>query len=275
MHFDTFSVYLWATNDHLIKTEKGWKKISKLKSEEIIYLNRNLMEITINYTPKKNIFPEGIKECTEMYGGITTGKYLKVMMSIIKMITRGIIELKILNLNNQENTKETTVSGGLKKIRSGLKNFILKELNLLNIGIDQRKASDGTKNMQKNRGLGIMNMERENVQCVGINLQQKNQIKNFAPINVNQNIEGTKNLIMKKDNVLFAEKSFMSTNIAKQKLVQDIVVEDMAEDQVYDLMVKDNHEYFANGILVHNCIDALRYAATYKLRKKPNLYEPV
>jgi hypothetical protein len=28
---------------------------------------------------------------------------------------------------------------------------------------------------------------------------------------------------------------------------------------VYDIMVEDCHEYFANGILVHNCIDSLRY----------------
>lgn len=29
---------------------------------------------------------------------------------------------------------------------------------------------------------------------------------------------------------------------------------------VYDLMVADCHEYYANGVLVHNCIDAARYA---------------
>jgi hypothetical protein len=29
-------------------------------------------------------------------------------------------------------------------------------------------------------------------------------------------------------------------------------------EEVYDLTIEDNHEYFANGILVHNC-DALRY----------------
>lgn len=30
--------------------------------------------------------------------------------------------------------------------------------------------------------------------------------------------------------------------------------------EVYDLTVNGEHEFFANGILVHNCIDALRYA---------------
>lgn len=30
--------------------------------------------------------------------------------------------------------------------------------------------------------------------------------------------------------------------------------------KVYDISVEDQHEFFANGILVHNCIDAIRYA---------------
>jgi hypothetical protein len=34
-------------------------------------------------------------------------------------------------------------------------------------------------------------------------------------------------------------------------------------------MIEDCHEYFANGILVHNCIDALRYAVGYQL-ENPN-----
>lgn len=32
--------------------------------------------------------------------------------------------------------------------------------------------------------------------------------------------------------------------------------------RVYNLMVKDCHEYFANGVLVHNCIDPLRYVVS-------------
>jgi hypothetical protein len=32
------------------------------------------------------------------------------------------------------------------------------------------------------------------------------------------------------------------------------------QEKVYDLEVEDCHEYFANGVLVHNCADALRYA---------------
>tara|TARA_R100000544_G_scaffold37136_1_gene27315 strand:- start:88 stop:1521 length:1434 start_codon:yes stop_codon:yes gene_type:complete len=38
--------------------------------------------------------------------------------------------------------------------------------------------------------------------------------------------------------------------------------------RVYDLMVEDCHEYYANGILVHNCIDAMRYLAQDKLSNR-------
>jgi hypothetical protein len=35
---------------------------------------------------------------------------------------------------------------------------------------------------------------------------------------------------------------------------------------VYDLCVEDAHEYFANGVLVHNCMDASLYGSTHLRR---------
>jgi len=34
---------------------------------------------------------------------------------------------------------------------------------------------------------------------------------------------------------------------------------DMRKEQVYDIEVEEMHEFYANGILVHNCMDAVRY----------------
>jgi len=39
-----------------------------------------------------------------------------------------------------------------------------------------------------------------------------------------------------------------------------------SKEKVYDLMVDETHEYFANGILVHNCFDASGYACQHELR---------
>lgn len=41
--------------------------------------------------------------------------------------------------------------------------------------------------------------------------------------------------------------------------IKSIFAADAGEAQVFDLEVSGQHEYFANGLLVHNCIDAIRY----------------
>lgn len=41
--------------------------------------------------------------------------------------------------------------------------------------------------------------------------------------------------------------------------IKAIFAEDAGEAQVFDLEVAQQHEYYANGLLVHNCIDAIRY----------------
>lgn len=41
--------------------------------------------------------------------------------------------------------------------------------------------------------------------------------------------------------------------------VKPVLLEDAGHQNVYDLTINKNHEYFANNILIHNCIDTLRY----------------
>lgn len=41
--------------------------------------------------------------------------------------------------------------------------------------------------------------------------------------------------------------------------IRSIFAERVGIEEVYDLEVENCHEYFANGLLVHNCIDATRY----------------
>lgn len=58
-----------------------------------------------------------------------------------------------------------------------------------------------------------------------------------------------------------------------KKQLKGVVVTQYKERQVYDIEVERKHEFFANGILVHNCIDASRYYVLSELLgqvKKPN-----
>ena len=43
------------------------------------------------------------------------------------------------------------------------------------------------------------------------------------------------------------------------KEIKAIFAENLGTQPVYDLTVEHRHEYFANGLLVHNCMDATRY----------------
>lgn len=63
------------------------------------------------------------------------------------------------------------------------------------------------------------------------------------------------------------------TNTARQPVVHKVVVQSIGgycvgKKQVYDLRVNGCHEYFANGILVHNCLDAMRYGIWTHLAEK-------
>lgn len=105
----------------------------------------------------------------------------------------------------------------------------------------------------------------------------------FKPIGklkgVNQFIIYNENLNQWKEKRLFIKKeNSIDTlmDILKQNTVQDYALR-----KVYDIEVDEEHEYFANNILVHNCSDAFRYFtvmvlkdefAQYKVRgKRQNL----
>jgi hypothetical protein len=45
--------------------------------------------------------------------------------------------------------------------------------------------------------------------------------------------------------------------------VESVEVKEAQSREVYDLMIEEDHEYFANSLLVHNCIDPLRYVNNY------------
>ena len=68
--------------------------------------------------------------------------------------------------------------------------------------------------------------------------------------------------MMKQDNVSFVAKNTDVTNMLKQQNVttaHPTGIKRVGKDDVYNLEVKDTHNFIANGIVVHNSIDATRY----------------
>jgi hypothetical protein len=86
--------------------------------------------------------------------------------------------------------------------------------------------------------------------------------RGFAPINVSRHGVECLDLTTKKGFVRSAEQSFLSTITNPRPAVPVRVLRVVAgigARPVYNLTVECVPEYYANGILVHNCIDATRY----------------
>jgi len=228
METDTFDIYISSTPEHKVKTNKGWIQISKLKSGMIIYLNNNSMERNTHYTEMRDISHEEQDECIQMYGKNTIVKYPKDTTFTTSMKTPGIIESKILNVSKLPNTYQTTVKKELKITQSGSKISMKRELKQRKNGTVQKRVENGIVSNQKKVG-------------------RIGSIENWS--------------------VLFVEKNTKQDTVGYQNIVITTVKQWQVEGErrVYDLMVQNKHEYFANGMLVHNCVDGIRYLAISKL----------
>jgi phage terminase large subunit len=231
LHLDTDMIKLRCTNNHLILTNKGWKPISKLKSGMTIFYIKNLTERHINFIQKKGIFQEGQKGCTKQFGNFIVVKYLKDLIYTIKIKTLGIIVLKILSWLKNINTYQITERGGLRKILNGLNYFIKTELKKQKNGIIVKTVDNGIVNMERNVGL------EENTKSLSVKNVEKN---------------------MKHDTEEFQNFVILTAKLKHLEKGENY------QERVFDLTVADCHEYFANGLLVHNCIDSLRYGVYTK-----------
>ena len=84
----------------------------------------------------------------------------------------------------------------------------------------------------------------------------------FVLINVKVHGEEKVVLIMKKENVCCVSKPSYATSTAKKQSViiaHPTGIKKIGKEDVYNLEVKETHNFVANGIVVHNSIDATRY----------------
>lgn len=273
LQLDTIFVFIKCTDNHKIKTNEGWIEISKLKKGMSLYLTKNLTAKNITYTKAKGITQKVIKGFTESSGNTTTVKYQKGIISTILTETAQTIILAICSLSRIESIYVTRVKNGLEKIKNGLKNFTKAVLRPLKNGTSLRKDTSGTKNTRKSIILDTLNTKAKSAKFAKRYTPLKRKAKNSALITAKQSIDVTIKSITKKDNVYYAKRSLnagntQNKNYVHQAVLQSIEVIESDVCEVYDFMVENEHEYFANGVLVHNCIDASRYyASTYLVRR--------
>ena len=174
----------------------------------------------------KGILVEVVKDCIELFGNTQMAKYLKGITSIILTAIQKIIGLRIWVFLKKVYTLDLRVKRDLKTTLNLQKNFTQKELKPQRNGTNQKKVENGIVNKVKTDGL------TENTELLNVK---------YATKNLKQDIQESQNIVIQTAKLLHLEEG------------------ESYQAETYDLMVEDCHEYFANGVLVHNCIDALRY----------------
>ncbi|EOH4960472.1 hypothetical protein ACL7S6_000869 [Enterobacter hormaechei] len=76
--------------------------------------------------------------------------------------------------------------------------------------------------------------------------------------------------MMKLAHASAVRKNLSSINIPGTKLALERVqcVSDGPISDVYDISVVGKHEFFAGGVLVHNCWDGIRYSLDGHIKRK-------
>lgn len=232
------------------------------------------LNITGEFTesiPNKSIsiYPERgqttLEVCTGKCGMTSTVKYPKDMTFITKTGMRLITLLKTLNLSPVRNTCQFTC--GRKRKRQMDCGKCGKTCNTLGrmliSGMGVSKALIGIKNTLKTLGLGILHLVKGNVRLVGFHTSQKTYHRKHAQKNVKQDNAEIAELITSPNRVLSAVESLSPTNTEPHYSAQNPVplrgvgvksMRRVGSRKVYDITVDETPEFFANGILAHNCV---------------------
>lgn len=202
--------------------------------------------------------------CTGTFGFSTMDQYLKGARFTTSISTVLTTTYRIFDALRRKNTTKYMQIEEYRVLKSNAS--ILRESDLLpQNGTEARKALHGTLNME-NTSLPYGKNERQSKEVVNgakknTNVSRQEVMKNFAQINAQPHQEENLESMTKKEYVQVAEDRSRSTDTPKLKNVTDRVLricETKTKAPVYNLTV-DGGEYFANGILVHNC-DCLAYA---------------
>lgn len=265
--------YIIGTGNHKVLTSNGFCDMDSLRYNDKLLIRRTewlkqqkrLGKYGIDIQPLKGEQTENTLKTerpiyTDMYGNNIMVNAQRGWLSTIKT---GIVKI-MTYLILKRLLKKSIGKDTLRQKKCVISQE--KELNGLDIcenGINLKKEESGIKNTHKNRIWGFLTFLKKNVSIVRKYLSQKTITADFVQMFVNRLGEENKDLMMLFKVANGVEKNLKEINTLKSDFVvgRVLTVEEVGiAKEVYDITVEGQHEFFANGILAHNCIDSIRYA---------------
>lgn len=202
----------------------------------------------------------------DRYGLIPLGIYQKDMKSTTKKMSLIMI-LKTLFLYLKSGITCNTPS--LCGNSSGYVNMPRKYVQRQSYGINQKKAGNGTGSMvEKFTRFGSHSLKSVINAGENSKILQGNQQLGFARMPVNLNGVEPQRLTMILECASIAEENSVPIDMLKQNFapvhVLGVTGVHCEKQPVFDLTIEGLPEFYANGILVHNSMDARRYGVVGK-----------
>lgn len=246
-----------VTGEHRIFTTSGWKRVDELSNKEIICVTKSssmeksirdiLMGSTLIISIVKSVVEKPYKRLFYIvtYGKRTLERYLRGVSSTTKTVTHLIMKLTTLSPSLQVDTPQYTT-----KIISGLyQRKICGEYtqNMVSQMITGQTDETNHSKLPKN-GLRIVpNAVRQ--------LYRQMFIKSSVAHNAErkQTLEKIKKNIPAKTvtKSLWHHLTSSGQPVLKNVRIHSRLLKEKCE--VFDLTVNQEREFFANGVLVHNC----------------------
>ena len=242
------------------KIDENLKLLISMVSGTTDTLILNHMEKGVISPVQMKIRKRVIQLCTEICGLLSTVQFRKDMMCTTKMETVLITLLKTLNLLQGESMLKSIGNFSLKKNGSKL----LKQLDKLKRSLLSYGKMSNTESKEK---LSLKNLLKAEVLSVSVNAVEKSlkhmlselltalsSVREMSLTVLPEQLTGQDT--ESKEYALSVEKSLKQTGIQRLQLAHLTAKTSSVVGQytVYDLEVEDVHEYFANGVRVHNCV---------------------
>ena len=276
-----------ATGDHRILTADGWREIRDLRETETLCMTKSsltarfikgILTVSTRTISIGNMGEDARGQAfIAQYGNTITGKFRKATTFIISMVTRLITALRTCRVYRKANIRKSIIKTSWEAFQKSNRRE----------GAIQKKTgqSEERKHLQPHKN------GEEFAQSVGSLSRLQTFIKNFVP----HNAESAKTPATVKKNTLVngAVKFLQRLLTVIEKPVQKNVrinLQSLGEAEVFDITV-ENGEYFANGVLVHNCdptalvrcfirgnvlyIDREAYGVGVELDETPQLFDSI
>lgn len=205
---------------------------------------------------------EGVQDCIELFGNITTDLLKRVGTYIIKTTIEVIITLITWLVSQCLNIYQSTQS---KKITA---NGLRRCMRVLGNGMGLQRVESGTRNIMRSLSTSSKLKETLHAMSVGSFLGQYSQKVDFVNQLVHQSGEENQVLMILQKHVQFVKNISRRISTLALPLVRGYVVQPLevikidnhSTDDVYCLIADETHVFaIANGVIVSNCYDSVRY----------------